>query len=1103
MIEAVGRKDRARDQPLPSGTVTLLLADIEGSTGLWDDDGAAMAAATAHADAIIDEAVDAHGGTRPIEQGEGDSFVAAFSRASDALACAAAIQHRTADSLTRFRMGIHTGEVEVHDERTYLGSAVNRAARIRDAGHGGQILLSQTTADLAADLHAGQRPAGMVIIDRGVHALRGLNRPEHVWELAAETGATRARPPLRSVGVPTNLGVELTTFVGRSEDLEVIGGLLDEARAVTLTGAGGSGKTRLAMQVAARRLERHPGGAWIADLVPAEDDDALLGAVCDAVGIAPSVDAVGRIGRHLDGTPTLLILDNCEHLIEPAARLADALLRACPSLSILATSREPLGVAGEVTFRVPSLAPEDAAALFVERGRRADPTFSLDGADGEAVADICARLEGMPLAIELAAARLRTLTTKQIRAGLNDRFRLLIGGVRTAVPRHQTLQASVDWSYALLLDVEREVLNRLSVFAGSWSLRAAEAVCSGDRMEPHHVLDVLTQLVDKSLVAQDRAADRFVLTETVRQYAATQLADSGQADDVRRRHYGYYLSIAQVGVGVEDERQYRRSIAEDDDNIRRALQWAADQDDPSLLGRMCARLFLYWSTSTRTADGRRWFTEVVARESDPARRAGALGRLSLLHWMCGDPAAASAAGAEAVETARAIGDRRRLLGTLLSIGQAMDGGRDHMEEAAALATELEDHEGLAWASWQLSMYWLSRDPTAADPHLRVALDVSRAHGIAWVERLATVAVTFRRIAAGEVASVRPDLEAVVEALVRDGEMAFLPTAVGTLMILHVMCGDRTSAERFLRRTDEIIPDDTNPGALTRRAGARAVLCSSNGDWAGAIDAFESALGAGMPKSDEMTVSTMVAVVEAISGRPEAALAHAHHALVLREDLDGHLDPICGFPPQFPIALAHRASDDVAAAEDAVREALAVVHDRPTPAWVRMGPMAVLASIHAHVGREEEAARLLGAIDADAARVGLVPDAAMAAFEDGARDACRAALGDERFDELVAEGAAMSWDEALAYAARGRGTRGGRPLQGGASLTPTERQVVDLVLTGATNKAVAARLFMSVPTVKTHLTHAYAKLGVSSRAQLIALAATTPSATSGDPSGRRP
>ena len=1097
MIDPVRREDivgGGAPQPLPQGTVTLVLADIEGSTALWEADRSAMAAAAARADAIIDELVAAHGGTRPIEQGEGDSFVAAFARASDALACAVEIQRRTADSLTRYRMGIHTGEVQVHDDRTYLGPAVNRAARIRDAGHGGQVLLSQTTADLAADLPDDQLPDGTVLVDRGVHGLKGLNRPEHVWELVTSRGG-RARPPLRSVSVPSNLGVELTTFVGRVEELEVIGELLDGARAVTLTGAGGSGKTRLAMQLGARRSEWHPGGIWLADLAPAGDEEGLVDAVCDAVGIPPSADAIDRVGRQLGGAPTLLILDNCEHLIDASARVADALLRACPSLTILATSREPLGIDGEVTFRVPSLEPTDAAALFLERARRADPTFSPEDSEREAVDGICARLEGMPLAIELAAARMRTLSLAQIRGGLNDRFRLLVGGARTAVPRHQTLQASVDWSYALLLDVEREVLNRLSVFAGGFSLAAAEEVCSGDGIESHHVLDVLTQLVDKSLVAQDHAGDRFVLTETVRQYAATRLADSGAAPAVRERHYAYVVSITRVGVGREDELRYRRSIDADYDNVRRALQWAADEEDPSLLNRLCSRLYLYWSTSSRVSDGRRWFTEVVAREPDPVRRASSLGRLGLLRWFCGDHEGGRAAQAEAVEVARELGDHKLLLWTLLSSGQVHDTTSSTIDEAIALAEQLGDHEALAWGLWQLGMHEQGWDPAAAEPLFRRSFELAQQHGVAWLERLVHTSAVLRRVSDGEVASLRADLEAVVEVLIAEGDMAFLPTAIASLTILHAKCGDRVAAEQLLERADDLIPNETTPGALGRRTAAHGFLAASAGHWDEAIADFTTALDAHLlPDFDEMTVRGLLAITKAVAGDPDGSLEDVGRAAAIAARLDGYRDAMAGHPLELPIALAHRARGDLVAAEDAARAAIAAAHDRESPAWVRTAPVQTLASIYARTGREEEAARLLGAVRGYSELVGLVPDAGDVAIEDGASELARSTLGDDRFSDLFAAGRAMTWSEAVAYAGRGRGTRGGRPLQGWDSLTPTERQVVDLVVTGEANKDVAARLFMSVATVKTHLTHAYAKLGVTSRAQLIARSAAAPAST---------
>jgi predicted ATPase/DNA-binding CsgD family transcriptional regulator len=343
------------------------------------------------------------------------------------------------------------------------------------------------------------------------------------------------------------------------------------------------------------------------------------------------------IVRTIGTGQALVVLDNCEHLIEASAALAELLLRRCPSVTIMATSREPLGVPGETTFRVPSLAYPtaeelgafDSVLLFVERARRARPAFAVTDANAGEVLEICARLEGIPLALELAAARLRVLSTSQIRDGLHDRFRLLTGGARTAVPRQQTLQASVEWSYGLLATGERQILDRLSVFAGGFTMAGAEAVSEGDG---HDVLDLVLSLVDKSLVAvEDEAESRFTLLETVRQFAATRLADSGAAEAVRGRHYDHCIALCRNAPSHGDtDATYRAAIAADYDNIKRALQWASQQDDPALLGRLATRLYLFWATGSKLDDGAVWFEAVVERETDPTRRSNALSRLAQL-----------------------------------------------------------------------------------------------------------------------------------------------------------------------------------------------------------------------------------------------------------------------------------------------------------------------------------------------------------------------------------------------------------------------------------------------------------------------------------------
>ncbi|MGO8935648.1 MAG: ATP-binding protein, partial [Mycobacterium sp.] len=401
-----------------------------------------------------------------VEQGEGDSFVIAFSRASDAVACALALQRAPLVPL-RLRIGVHTGEVQLRDENNYVGPAINRTARLRELAHGGQTVLSGTTSDLVADT----LPDDAWLTELGTHGLRDLPRPERVVQLC-HPDLCNEFPPLRMRGavVAQHLPVQLTSFVGRDAEMVDVRDILAENRFVTLTGAGGVGKTRLAVQVAAAVAGNYGDGAWYVDLAPITDPDLVPITVARALGLPdqPGPSPENSLLQFVGAQHMLVVLDNCEHLLDASAALTTALLGACPRLSVMATSREPTGVAGEVTWRVPSLSlGGDAARLFSDRANHARPGFSITDDNAAAVDEICRRLDGMPLAIELAAARVRALSPKEILAGLQDRFRLLTGGSRTAVRRQQTLQASVDWSHALT-EPERILFRRLAVFLGGF-----------------------------------------------------------------------------------------------------------------------------------------------------------------------------------------------------------------------------------------------------------------------------------------------------------------------------------------------------------------------------------------------------------------------------------------------------------------------------------------------------------------------------------------------------------------------------------------------------------------------------------------------------------
>ncbi len=544
----------------------------------------------------------------------GDAFCAAFATAQAALAAALAAQ-RSLSAETwptgrpiRVRMSLHTGVCEERDN-DYFGPVVNRAARLEAVAHGGQVLVSGATAELLSE----SLPEGVTLRDLGLHRLKDLGRPERVFQL--EAGFLQPSfPPLASLDnpeLPNNLPGQLSAFVGREPELIQVRSLVASSRLVTLTGSGGCGKTRLALQVAAEVLGTARDGVWFVELAALTDAEQIPEAVAAVLGLAdqggqqPLPESLIEALREQD---TLILLDNCEHVIDGAAKFCGQLVRECPRLRILATSREPLGIDGEHVYRVPSLslppgeaesvdaiAASDAAALFLDRARAQDPGFVLHDASARLVASVCRRLDGIPLALELAAARLSSMSLQQISDRLDQRFRLLTGGSRNAMPRQQTLQAAVDWSFGLLNEPERDVLRRLSVFAGGFELEAAEMICAADSVDPFDVLDLLGALVSKSLVLAERTPDsvRYRMLETIRQYAAQELLRSGGEDEVaasRDRHARYYMRLAEEAAPAlagPGQAHWLRRLDTEWENLRAAashLAAGARTDDVLRLG---------------------------------------------------------------------------------------------------------------------------------------------------------------------------------------------------------------------------------------------------------------------------------------------------------------------------------------------------------------------------------------------------------------------------------------------------------------------------------------------------------------------------------------
>lgn len=613
--------------PLPTGQVTFLFTDIEGSTRRWESDSDAMKTVVARHDDILTAAMTVHHGH--IFKTVGDAFCVAFSSAPAALAAAADAQRAIAredfssvEGL-RVRMALHSG---VAHERSadYFGPSVNRVARLMSVGHGGQVLLSAATQALVVD----QLPPDLELIDLGLHQLKDLAALEHVWQLRIE-GLPFEFAPLRSEGgSPNNLPVQATNFVGRDEDAREVDALLASHRLVTLVGAGGVGKTRLAIHVAEGALRTSPDGVWFADFAPIADAELVPSVVAKALGLTQQEN------RRIDDSLVLwlkrkrllVILDNCEHVIAAAATLAASIIAACPGVHMLATSRQPLRIGGEAAYKLPSLpTPEPARdltvaaaleyaaiKLFVERAQAVDTRFALSAETAPVVAEICRRLDGIPLAIELAAARVRMLSVASIAGRLNERFQILTGGSRTALPRQQTLRALFDWSYELLDERERALFARLSVFAGGFSLAAASAVCTDSGKSDTEALDLLSSLVDKSLVVAelDEHEERYALLESAREFALTKLSDAREPDALVDRHARFFCGMAQAADEASSTlpREALLAALEPDlDNFRAALEWTLKKRRNILAGAaICGSLEQLWYASGLSGEGRSW-----------------------------------------------------------------------------------------------------------------------------------------------------------------------------------------------------------------------------------------------------------------------------------------------------------------------------------------------------------------------------------------------------------------------------------------------------------------------------------------------------------------
>jgi predicted ATPase/class 3 adenylate cyclase len=687
---------------LPTGTVTFLFADIEGSTrllqALGDDRYAALLALHR---AVLREAIAAEGGVEV--DSSGDACFAAFPTATAGARAALAIQRAIArrrweaDAVPRVRIGLHTGE-PLLTAGGYVGLDVHRASRLCAAGHGGQVLLSETTSHL---LRPEQVPGG-VLRALGPHRLKDLQRPEPITQLTAAE-LPDDFPPLRSLSsTPNNLPVQLTTFVGRHREMADVRTLIERHRIVTLTGPAGSGKTRLALQVAADLVDHFPDGVWLVELEHLNDPAQLAPAVAEALQVTEGAAPLAQtIARTLSTRTALLLLDGCEHLVEACARLTVALTRTCPGLRVLTTSRQALRAAGEAIYPVgplplprlippeppDALAGNDAVALFLARARLVQHDFRLTAEAALAIARIVHRLDGLPLAIELAAARTRVLGPADIAGRLEDHLRLVIDGrAGLAAGRRQTLRGALDWSYGLLGPSERLLFHRLAVFSGFCRLEAVEAVCSDDRLPRDQVLDLVEGLLDRSLLQADRSQDLpgYRMLEIVRSYALEKLEASGEAQALRDRHLDHYIHVAAAAAAAVRGASQRQALAElshELDNFRAALRWALEAPRPEPGLRLAGQLWWFWYLRDHWAEAAHWLDRLLTfAPSMPEAAIEPLNGAAYLAWRQGRYGEAARRAADALRLARACGSRRGEAHALLVLG-LLARRRDRFAEA--------------------------------------------------------------------------------------------------------------------------------------------------------------------------------------------------------------------------------------------------------------------------------------------------------------------------------------------------------------------------------------------------------------------------------------
>lgn len=1025
-----------------TSTITFLFTDIEGSTKLWEEHGDAMHTALARHDALVRQAIESNHGF--VFKTVGDAFHAAFQIAPDAIAAALAAQRalnegRWDKTPIRARMALLTGVAEERDG-DYFGPPLNWIARLLASGHGGQVLLSQATYEL---VRRDRLPEGVTLRDLGEHQLKDLIHPGHIYQIVAADLPSEF-PPLKTLDTPpNNLPIQLTSFIGREKEIAEIKRLLAATRLLTLTGAGGAGKTRLSLQVAADLLDGFKNGAWFIELAPLSDLNLVPQTIAAALGLQnqsarPMLDA---LNDYLKEKTLLLVLDNCEHLIQACAELADALLHYSPRFKILATSREALSVAGETIFRVPSLSLPDAnklppldvlsqyesVRLFTDRAFSAQPNFVLTGENASAVAEVCQRLDGIPLAIELAAARIKALKPEEIAARLDNSFRLLTGGSRTAPTRQQTLRGTINWSYDLLSEPEGAMLRQLSVFTGGWMLEAAEAVCA----DISDVLDVLSRLIDKSLVIVEtrEGATRYRMLETIRQYAREKLLESGESEKIQNRHLEYFVNLAEVAEpklrGAEQVTWFNR-LETELDNFRGALDWSIGPEKTQLGLQLAGALGYFWVRRTFWSEGYERLVRVLKEnEEKTLARANALRVAAELATRSGNSVEMYPLIEESIQILRVFGvEGMRLLGYTLA--------------------------RYSWAIYD-------RDPVQARSIAEEGIQISRKAGdlLGLAECLSSLGQVTRRLS--DFTSSRSALKESAALFQKMGDRHMYAQILNNLSMVDYFEGNLSQAKEYI---EQAISIHQEMGDKFGQATSRPAL----GDIARRQGNYEEAS------------SLLRKNVEILR-----EMGQAHQLLILSLYYLGMLELTRG---KLSESNARLKEGIVGARKADLRYYLPSLIDA-------LGYLATVAKF------PERAARLFGAAE-------LLREQLQTPMPPVYRDdyekylpLARAQLDDTAFNAAWAEGRAMTFDQAIDFAFADiripdtPDVSSLSPRQAAKEkfdgLTAREREVAELIAQGKSNREIAKMLVVSERTIEGHVSNILAKLEFTARTQIVAWA----------------